>query len=156
MNILVHTSQKREMRKTKCHRNPLKGSHLDKSVKRYLTHTHTRTGDLFGFQSKKKPDRRDPNYWFQHSHKVCDGVLTVSVKRTAGRQVFPLPLEVMELAVDRRGKAGTRTGKAEELIRGGGAKWRRVGLDYILAAENSSADCLCAHTNIKKGPRLKC
>lgn len=79
------------------------------------------------------------------------------MKRTAGRQVVPLLLEVMELAVDRRGKAETRTGKAEELIRGGGgAKWQRVGLDYILAAENSSADCLCAHTNIKKGPRLKC
>lgn len=41
------------------------------------------------------------------------------MKRTAGRQVVPLLLEVMELAVDRRGKAETRTGKAEELIRGG-------------------------------------
>lgn len=51
------------------------------------------------------------------------------MKRTAGRQVFPLPLEVMELAVDRRGKAETRTGEAEELIqRGGGQSGGGLGL----------------------------
>lgn len=101
------------MSETQCHSNLFKLSYLDKCLGGGSAGLEKLFNTRVFSKNKKK---RGISYMLQHSHKVCDGVLMVSVKRTAGRLVFSADVGSDGGRSRSARKAETRTGKAAKLI----------------------------------------